>query len=406
MNNIVIVCDEKEVSDNLKSNLMLLRKFDYIISCNFLTAQDTIQRNNPAIILLHSNNPDDKVIDFIKEFKKIPILFISNEFSDETLLNVYDAGISDYIKTSQSQSEFLIKIMFCIKKSIETKKLERYSDILERIGIVNKNSGFYSKKYTPAVFKNLSEKYLQEKIKVSLMAVAQDINEKNKCSLEYMAHIFGENLRDDDLIGFGTDKLYFLLPYTTHQGALEVYNKIKKTIELSCTISAGILELEPKQDFKKILKILDEALEDALTLKNCAVVQEDLSDEPPMNWLDKKNKKHKNFKLFKKAFQKKLETVITPVFFQKQQIAEQRLFETEIIQFCGEKKSVFSLKKEDYHSFIEITYPGAVKIYVNVYENYKENPEPKSEVYDLSQLNEKLLGEIIDKLIRDFQKNT
>ena len=46
MNNIIIVCDEKEVSDTLKSNLMLLRKFDYIVSCNFLNAQNIILQNN------------------------------------------------------------------------------------------------------------------------------------------------------------------------------------------------------------------------------------------------------------------------------------------------------------------------------------------------------------------------
>ena len=363
MNNIIIVCDEKEISEKLKSNLLLLRKFDFIMSCNFLTASETISQNNPAIILLYSALINNEVLEFVNNFKKIPVLFISEKFSDENLLNLYEAGISDYIEINRSQSEFLIKIMFCIRKSVETKRLERASDILERIGILDKKNGFYSRKYTPAVFKSLSEKYFEEETKISLVAIAPDIEEKNKCSLEYLANVLKQNLREDDLIGFSTDKLYVFLPNTTHQGALEVYNKLKK--EINYTISAGIAEISQKIEFKVLLKKLDEALEDALNISNCAVVQEDFSTEPPMNWLDKKNKKHKNFKLFKKAFMKKLETVITPVFYLKQQVAEQRLFETEIIQFCGEKKSVFSLKKENLLSFIEITYPGAVKIYIN-----------------------------------------
>ena len=404
MNNIIIVCDEKEVSDTLKSNLMLLRKFDYIVSCNFLNAQNIILQNNPTIILVYSDYINNDIYEFIKTFKKIPILFISEDFNDEILINLYEAGISDYILNSQSQSEFLIKIMFCIRKSIETKKLERYSEILERIGIINKNTEIYSQKYTPAVFKNITEKYLQENVNLTLMAIAPDIEEKNKCNFEYLSNLLKQNLRDDDLLGFGQDKLYILMPNTTHQGALEVYNKIKKFVENSYTLSAGILEINNNIDFKIVMQKTDEALEDAFTIKNCAVVQEDLSTEPPMNWLDKNNKKQKNFKLFKKAFIKKLKTVIIPVFYQKQQLAEQRLFETEIEQFCDEKKSIFSLKKENYHSLLEITYPGAVKININIYKNLNENNEPLTQCYDLSQINEILLGEILDKLIRDFQK--
>ena len=402
MNNIIIVCDKKEISDSLKSNLMLLRKFDTIICTNFLNAPETIFQQRPNIILLYCASVNDEILSFIKEFKKIPVLSICENYTDETLLNLYDAGISDYITTNSSQSEFLVKIMFCLRKYIETQKLERYSNILKTIGIINKKNDFYSKKYTPAVFKNLCEKYKKEAVKVSVMAISPDIEEKNKCNFEYLAKITKENLRDEDVIGFGIDKLYLLLPNTTHQGALEVYNKIKKIMIESYSISAGIVEVSKEIENKIILKKTDEALSDALEIKSCAVVQEDLTTEPPMNWLDKKNKKHKNFKLFKKAFLKKLETVIIPVFYQKQQIAEQRLFETKIEQFCSEKNSIFSLKKDKHYHYIEITYPGAVKININVYKN--ESSEPETLSYELSQINESLISDIIDKLIRDFQK--
>ena len=402
MNNIIIVCDEKENSDNLKSNLMLLRKFDTIICTKFLNAQETILQQKSSIIILYSDFVNDEILSFINNFRKIPILFISENYTDETLLSLYDAGITDYITTKQSQSEFLIKIMFCLRKSIETTKLERFSDILKIIGIINKKNDFFSKKYTPAVFKNFVEKSEKENIKVSIMAIAPDIEDKNKCNFEYLANLIKENLREEDVIGFGTDRIYILLQNTTYQGALEVYNKIKDIIKNSYSISSGIMEISSKTDKNIIFKKLDEALFDALEIKSCAVVQEDCTDEPPMNWLDKKNKKHKNFKLFKKVFLKKLETVIIPVFYQKQQIAEQRLFETKVEQFSDEKSSIFSLKNEKHHSYVEITYPGAVKININIF--YDESSEPETQVFDLSQINEHVIGKIIDKLIRDFQK--
>ena len=402
MNNIIIVCDEKENSDNLKSNLMLLRKFDTIICTKFLNAQETILQQKSIISILYSDFVNDEILSFINNFREIPILFISENYTDETLLSLYDAGITDYITTKQSQSEFLIKIMFCLRKSIETTKLERFSDILKIIGIINKKNDFFSKKYTPAVFKNFVEKSEKENIKVSIMAIAPDIEDKNKCNLEYLANLIKENLREEDVIGFGTDRIYILLQNTTYQGALEVYNKIKDIIKNSYSISSGIMEISSKTDKNIIFKKLDEALFDALEIKSCAVVQEDCTDEPPMNWLDKKNKKHKNFKLFKKVFLKKLETVIIPVFYQKQQIAEQRLFETKVEQFSDEKSSIFSLKNEKHYSYVEITYPGAVKININIF--YDESSEPETQVFDLSQINEHVIGKIIDKLIRNFQK--
>ena len=124
MNNIIIVCDEKEIADNLKSELMLLRKFDTIICTNFLNAKEIILQNKPGTILLYSTQITEEIINFIKEFKNIPMLYISEDYTDETLLNLYEAGISDYITTTQSQSEFLIKIMFCLRKNTETQKLE------------------------------------------------------------------------------------------------------------------------------------------------------------------------------------------------------------------------------------------------------------------------------------------
>ena len=101
---------------------------------------------------------------------------------------------------------------------------------------------------------------------------------------------------------------------------------------------------------------------------------------------------------------KKLETVVAPVFYQKQQIAEQRLFETKIEQFINEKKSIFSLKKGNIYSLVEITYPGSVRINIDIYRNFNENKEPERQSFELSQISQKIIGNILDKLIRDFQR--
>ena len=402
MNNIIVVCDENKTCEALKSKLMLLRKIDSIFACDFLSSKQIINQNPPSLIILYSNIVDKKLLDFIKNFNQIPILFVADNISDDELLSIYDAGIFDYIYEEKSPAEFLIKVMSCLKHSLEIKKYKRSSDILTHIGILKKGTEFFSSKYTPAVFKTLIK--LHKDTNLSIMAIAPDISFKNKMNLDILAKILKENLREDDIIGFCTEKLYVLLPNTSKQGALDVYNKIKNSLENTITCSAGILEIEKNMTFDYISDKVNEALTDALLLKNSVVVQENLINKIPMNWLDKSNKKHKNFKLFKKALLKKIETAVAPVFFQKQQILQQRLFEVEVEQFSNEKESRFTLKKDGVYSVFELTYPGAVKMELCVCKNIFKNTPYEYKSFDLPEVNEKLINELLDEFVKDFSE--
>ena len=405
MNNIVLVCDDKKISEEIKSNLMLLREFDFIYPSDFISAEIAVEQNTPKLIILYSNSDESNIINFIKNTKSAPIFFVTDEITDEKLLNVFEAGISDYASIKQSKTEFLVRLMACIKRSTSLSKAKLNEDVLTQIGILKKNTDFYSVKYTPAVLKNLAKTCVDSDTKACLMAIAPDIDYKNRYNLDYIATILKQNLRDDDIIGFGNGMLYVLLRNANTQGALNVYNKLKSIVSDTFTISAGVLEINKDLDLNLMVKNVEYALDDALMLKNSVVVQENISSiDAPMNWLDKSNKKHKSFKLFKKAFVKKLETVVAPVFYQKQQLAEQRLFETKVEQYTIENKCVFSLTKGGIKSVFEITYPGAIKINIDISDNINDIDEPRRLTYDLSQINEKMLGELLDKFIRNFQK--
>ena len=401
MNNVVLICNEKSIIETLKLNLMLIRKFDSVLSCNLLNAEKFIAQNQPQLIILYAVFIDESILNLIKNIVNVPILFITEKINDEMLLTLYDVGITDYLTLDSSKTEFLVRVVNCLKKSVEVKKAARNAEILDQIGILKKGTEFYSVKYTPAVFKSFINNY-SKIIQMSIMAVAPDIGVKNRYNLDYLANFFKQNLREDDIIGFSSEKLYILMPNTNKQGALDVYNKIKNTIGKEYTICAGILEIKNNMKFDFIKKKVDEALSDALLLKNSVVVQENPSVEMPMNWLDKSNKKHKNFKLFKKALMKKIENAITPVFYQKQQIVEQRLFEVEVEQYTNEKESRFALKKDGKYSVFEITYPGAVKLDFYIYKNLYEDNTPEYKSYELPKVNEKLISDMLDRFIKEF----
>ncbi len=401
MNNVVLICNEKNMCEKLKSNLILLRKFDSILDADYINGAETVIKNNPQLVILYSAKINNSLINLIKNIKDFPILFVTEELSDDDILSIYEAGVSDYILADESQTKFLVKAMSCLKYGMENKKNLINKEILTQIGIFKKGTDFYSVKYTPAVFKSLIKKY--SKNKLVIMAVAPDIEVKNRYNLDFLANTFKQNLRDEDIIGLRNEKLYILLPDTNKQGALDVYNKIKKSLENNYSISAGILEIEKNMTYDFISKKVDETLTDALLVKNSVVVYEDFSTSMAMNWLDKSNKKQKNFKLFKKALIKKIETAIAPAFFQKQNIVEQRLFEVDSDQFTNEKESRFTLKKEGVCSIFEIRYPGAVKINVYTYKNVYKSQEPEYQSFDLPDVNEKLISDLLDKFITEFE---
>ena len=101
---------------------------------------------------------------------------------------------------------------------------------------------------------------------------------------------------------------------------------------------------------------------------------------------------------------KKIENAITPVFYQKQQIVEQRLFEVEGEQYTNEKESRFTLKKDGKYAIFEITYPGAVKLDFYIYKNVYEDNTSEYQSFELPKVNEKLISDMLDKFIKEFNK--
>ena len=67
MSNIIIVCDENAICETLKSNLMLLRKFDSVLTCDFISSPQIINQNNAGLIILYSNIIDKKTADASKK---------------------------------------------------------------------------------------------------------------------------------------------------------------------------------------------------------------------------------------------------------------------------------------------------------------------------------------------------
>ncbi len=106
-----------------------------------------------------------------------------------------------------------------------------------------------------------------------------------------------------------------------------------------------------------------------------------------------------------RAFTKKLEKVIAPIFFQIQKAYEEKLFQTQIEQFSNPTLSSFVLKNDSKVSELKITYPGFSKINIDFVHQGLDSPENKRISLDLTELDESRLTQILEEFIQEFKGN-
>ena len=122
------------------------------------------------------------------------------------------------------------------------------------------------------------------------------------------------------------------------------------------------------------------------------------------DWLDDEEKSDKNFKLFKNAYNNKLEKVIAPVFFILLKTYEEKLFNTKIEQYSDELQSVFQLKHGARESRLKILYPGFAKIVIYITHEGLDTPENREITLHLNEVTQKGLAKIVEDFIKEFKK--
>lgn len=409
-NSVVIICDDEIIAKALRLKLSSLREVDSIKIGLFKNAVFEIESNTPDVLIVFSKVENEEIFEFIKEVEpvaseyKTPILLVTDEIQNEDfIVNGFDAGVNDFVSLKNSDGEILMRVILCMQKNELMRELSAKNKLLTELGVLQEDSGFFLKEYSEKVFeneiKNL-QKYSQHAV---LMKVAADISCKNQLTPSTLGSVLKKSVRTRDKIGFcGDDKFYILLPRTTAKGALLVYERIKQELIEGYSISVGAIEIDAFS-FEEIEKNVSKALNEALDLTNSIVVSDGRDVSEPMNWLETEASGQKNFKFFQAAFMKKLENVITPVFYQAQQVWEERLFNTTIEQSTDENQSLFVLKSDKIQSTFKITYPGFAKINIDVFHNFV-GLLPKERIsLDLNELDDIKLNELLINFIKEYQ---
>lgn len=409
--NIILITNDNNVVDILTPKLVLLREIDNILTTNYSDAIKTIQNIIPEVILIYCSNEKDECLRLIRAIKttektkNTSVLLLIDKYEQDFVLNAYEENIADYFNVNADDAELLMRTIWGLKKNAYMTSIQKQNSLLERLGVVDKSTGFYTNDYCDKIFENEFKNLEENNDDGILMLISASEESKTKLNPLQLAKAIKISTRNSDVIVHSdANRFYVLLRETQLKGAFCVWDKIKRAVGEQYTINAGISSIneKPLNELKsELLKALIEAVS---TNKDLVIVSEE-EQAPSGDWLDKINSTQKNFKLFKQAFNKKLEKVITPIFFQVQKLYEDKLYKTQIEQYSNETLSAFVLKKEDQISELKITYPGFAKINIDIIHQGLDSPENKRITLDLTELDETRLAQILENFIAEFKSS-
>lgn len=409
--NIILITNDKNVITTLKPKLVLLREIDKILTATYSEAIKNIEKIIPETVLIHCSKEKNECLELIRTIKtnertkNISVLLVIEEYEQDFILNAYDENITDYLALNADNAEFLMRTLWCLKKNAYITALDKQSNLLEQLDVIDKKTGFYTNEYCEKIFENEFKNLKKLKSDGILMLISPSEESKTKLHPLELAKAIKISTRNSDIIVHSNaNRFYVLLEEAVLKGAFCVWDKIKKAVGEQCTINAGISTIGEKT-FKELQTELLNALVEAASTNQDLVIVSEEEKSSSEDWLEKINLPQKNFKLFKQAFNKKLEKVITPVFFQMQKLYEDKLYKTKIEQSSNSTSSSFTLKKGDKLSELKITYPGFSKINIEVIHHGLDSPENKRINLNLPELDETRLTKILEDFVQEFKNS-
>jgi GGDEF domain-containing protein len=410
--NIILITDNKNVVDILKPKLVLLREIDNILTTTYAEAMTNLQAVVPDVILIYCASEKQACLELIKNIKtnektkSISVLLLVEEYEQDFILNAYDENVDDYLNANADDAEILIRTIWGLKKTAYISAIQKQKSLLESLSVIDKNTGFYTNEYCEKIFENEFKSLEKNNDEGILMLVSASEESKTKLNVLQLAKAIKISIRNSDVVVHSSANRFFvLLRETQLKGAFTVWDKIKRAVGEQYKINAGISQINGKHFDELQKELLNALVEATSTNQDLVIVSDEQKETLSGDWLEKINSTQKNFKLFKQAFNKKLEKVITPIFFQIQKMYEDKLFKTQIEQYSNETLSAFVLKSENKLGELKITYPGFSKINIDIIHQGLDSPENKRINLDLTELDETRLTQILEEFIAEFKNN-
>lgn len=398
-NKIVLISDDKDFFDYIRAKL-LLRKSDELFTFSFDEVPEKLHLLLNSVLVVNSEGANEKALQLLTLLKGTPAIIFAYNEDEEYKLKCYKNGVFDYLTVLTPDSEFQARMIPALTVASLLEKNKQYREVLVRNNIISPNNEVYID------YEYILDKVLDDIDKNSKKAVFAAIspNEKSKFFLQQniIETIILNNIRKNDILMNYAPNKYFLLMFDTElESAKNIWKKI--SVQMPEKLYAGmsvILGQKRQQLVNEALNKLHEAVN-----YDKDIVNNKSNPVSSLCMVKSQEASYSNFKLFRQEFGKKLEQVITPVFYQIQQKYADKLTGVALQQGAGEGYGTFYIKGKHTNSCFRITSPGFSKINIDItYQKDSENIDAKRIVLEPEELEAGLLEDLLEQFILEYKR--
>lgn len=432
-NTITLISNNEEQIEQITSKLVLLRDLDKVTNCSFDNAMETLKNQLPNVIIIHCANDNPDALKLIKEIKEnnilaqSPILFLDEFCSRETIIDAFDAGISDILRHPAQDYELLIRTIWCIQKDEINTNRHTQKEFMKLLGITQADTGVYTQKYCEEFLKNELDRVNNRKEHACLVLITPDSKYPGYKNPKEFLDVINKSIRLNDSVAIkDIDEFYIFLPKTKLNGVYPVFERINNNLGVDCGTNASVIEIK-EEKFETVKELLQEALNKAKEDTNALIVASGAYSKDPnagknlaKQALSEPDKKispeklaqktdialndEKKSKLYRQAYRQKCKIVFEPVFEKYQNYINTKIKDVKTKFDVTVEKTKFVMAKNNVSAILSITYGGLYKARIDTsVVSFDVVKNTNTIILDFVQLNFQKLSQILDELYVEFK---
>ena len=382
---VVLISDDKDFFEYIIPKL-LLRKSDELFRFSFGDLTEKFHQLDSALLIINSENNQEQTLELLSITQNSPAIIFGYNDDTDFKIKGYRAGMFAYIPLSASDEEIQATILPALKLVSSRNKNNLYREILVRNNLITPNNEVFLDPNT--LIERELEKIHKQSANAVLGAISPDEKSKFSIQANQIETIILNNIRENDLlINFTSNKYYLLLYDTDTDKAYKLWEKISSYF--SEPLYAGFTSIGRKnrqQIVNEALNKLHEAIHRGF--------KSTLTADVFMG---------NNFKFYKEEFRKKLDQIITPVFYHVQQIYNDKLFNMKIEIEHDEDCSILYIKSENSIGSFKITSPGYSTVNIEIEYKNTQNIDSKRITLEPDELEAGLLQDLLEQFIIEFK---
>ena len=397
-NKIILISDDSNFFDFIEHKLEL-RKSDDLLMYGFDSIPENFHLLENGVLIIDSEKSKEKTLDLLNILKNTPsIVFAFNE-DDVFRRKCYRAGVYDFMTPLTSDSEFRARIIPALTVASLLEKNKRYRDFLVNKNIITKENEVFID-YKSIIDTELTDIQNSSR-KVVFGAISP--NEKSQFLLKpaLIEAVILNNIRKNDILMNYAPNKYFIFLYDIDvNSAKKIWKKI--TAQIPEKIYAGFCNVLNQKKEILINEALNKLHEAINYDKQIVIEKQPLSSLSSIQGL---SSSMSNFKLFRQEFDKKMDKIIAPVFYQIQQKYAGKLTGVALEQSLENGYGAFYIKGKHFYSSFKITCPGFSKINIDItYQKNSNNIDAKRITLEPEELEQGLLEDLLEQFILEYKR--